>query len=620
VTLDGETPNPWQPIAAVGENLDPATVDPYHWISRALSDGPGDQIPVSIELRESATVLDISGLTCRPAHDHARFRTGRATAAAFAIALSDPRVVRIRDATPLSMQRPPRIPRQPQSEISKPDKTVERATASGPLLAMIDSGCPFAHTDLRRGNGLTRIVRLWDQGSGARFGGLGRTPLTYDYGLELQSHELDAAISAVRDAAGQVDEDACYRRCGYWPAYGRTSHGAHSLGMMASDRRFDGSPWDVPQRVQRVTSPAGESDIVFVQLPAEVLAAISVAALEHHAFDAVRYIIDTARELHHDHVVISFGFESWIGPHDGTSWFEQGIDAMIEEAAANQLRVDFVTVAGNGADRAVHAECSGPGPVELTLHVPPDNEATTLVEIWSGSGQPDLTVSLAPPRGSSSPPVGTGQAFAWSTSGGGAVAAIASCGSSVIGTGGHLLVVRIGPTCSVDSGQAAAPFGVWRMTLSCGTESIDKVHAYVGRSENPPDGSRRGRQAVFVGHDVKPAGSLNGHAGGRRACIAGACLSHRHLDRKGRGREASYSGRGPLRGGTERPLDYLVAVDGGIHHKGLLGIGNRSAVVSRLSGTSVAAPLAARDRANRVLPPAGSPAGVQAARPKIIDP
>jgi hypothetical protein len=137
---------------------------------------------------------------------------------------------------------------------------------------------------------------------------------------------------------------------------------------------------------------------------------------------------------------------------------------------------------------------------------------------------------------------------------------------------------------------------------------------------------RRHQQALFVQRTPQESHSdrlhtLNGHACGQRVSVAGAfhdasfpyadlpAFDNRDRPRRflvagdppGRAllhnRAAAYSGSGPSEGARLGP-DVSVTVEDGLAWPGAPSLGSTSAAVTRLSGTSTAAPLAARKAAD----------------------
>ena len=594
--------------------IDPTLVDPYLWLADAAgfadhAAASSGEFGVSVELHSGSDWPAAEGLRARTAHAGSRFFTAVATPAAYTRLASDKRVVRVQFAEAIRPRRARSLPdtdRMPPVTLATP-RLAQDGECGGVLLGMIDNGCPFAHRDLHR-NGQTRVLRLWDQNPRRTMAGLGESPKGFDYGTELTRAELAALMGAATDASGNIDEQACYLRASYEPVLRRTSHGAHSLGLFAAARRWDGRPSaKVPMRPSDPSSPSGSADIVFVQLPQELMDAVSVASLEQRSLDGLRYIYSVGKAKLCKRIVVSFGYESWVGPHDGSSWFEAAVDSLIEEARSNGVTLQVHLVAGNSKNRGTHVGIlDSVSSTDLYLTVPPTNEVPVFMEIWVPASMHDLAVHVSPPGGPESPAVTWGHAVAASSSGDAAVAVV-MCDSRVLGRNMRVVLVRIAPTRADAAGGATAPHGLWSCRLTCEKGSLAGVHAYIGRAEADAGSPRRAHQARFVGRTlaeqiVDENGTLNGHACGSRTTVVGVHYSEafpylKAPDRGFRGRSSRYSGAGPTNGDRQRP-NVTTAMEDGIYRFGVLSMGTRSACVYRMDGTSTAAPAWARSVAD----------------------
>ena len=206
------------------------------------------------------------------------------------------------------------------------------------------------------------------------------------------------------------------------------------------------------------------------------------------------------------------------------------------------------------------------------------------------------------------PPLRFGQAVAW-PSGPRAQLAVVMQRPADAQRAMHRVLVRIAPTRSMDARQAQAPHGQWTICLNNASGGVCGIHAYIGRVQADRQSPHRGRQAHFVGRRPSEragdlAGTLNGHACGPEVIVAGAHHANwfpyaRSPDGPLHGHSTQYSGAGPSRGARKQPFA-SVAVDDGVVHSGRLGAGTRSAGLTRMTGTSAAAPLLARCLADDV--------------------
>lgn len=625
---------PWHVLAPT--LLEPAAfakADPYLRMADAtafcdhLATPPAadTSIPVSVELKPGRPRPAIAGMAVPRAYPApARYFTARADAAAISALLVHADVARVQMAEGALPQRSRPLPRTPWSLASLGSVPPSSRTPSKLLLGVIDAGCPFAHAELRAPDGLsTRVVRYWNQDPG-----LGKVPESMGYGSELTDAELNALIARATDALGQVDEHACYLMAGADQALFRASHGAHALGLLAGARRYGGSP---PGCSFAVASPPGDpavasADIAFVQLPHKLLEASFPLAVQHHVMDALRYLLEIGHERKVSRIVVSFAFESWVGPHDGSTWLEQAVQDLMAAEAEQDAPVDLkvVFVAGNagargvregGASRrAVHRRLDD-GPADppstgrqasLTWHVLPDDQMLTYLELWvprAGGALADLRVEITPPGQPTLPSLGWGDAVAWPMPSRPGLCVVMDQSRTLGTSEADVVIVRISPTQVFDARQGAAPHGEWQARLTSGS-ALDSIHAYIGRATENLGAPHRGRQATLTRRDAAQRladrqGTLNGYANHPAAIVATACVGRACVQRGPRSRlqpfhAAPYAGIGPSRDGGRQGPTFGVAFEHGVYHLGLRGIGNRSAGTFRLIGTSVAGPLGAR--------------------------
>ena len=618
--------------------------DPYLALAQASDfadhGGHGSQPtwPVSVELVDgTASWPAHEGLQLHTGHLGATHVTGRATLEALHALGGHGGVRRVQLAAPLVPRRPwPQPPGLPAAApaLTRGLKSADGEAPAPVLLGVIDDGCPFAHPALRRADGQTlRVLRLWNQDPAAA-SVLG-APAGFDEGAEFTRADLEA----LRDAFSQrgvVDAAACYAAAGLPRLRHEASHGGHVLGLLAAARAHRGGV-KVPLATQGdglAVGTAQQADIAFVQLPGTVLQSVSVPALERHAYDGLRYLCNLAASQNYRRLVVVLAYESWLGPHDGSSWFESAVDHLLDTEAGGKappalrgLDVQLVMPAGNSRERAVHAQVDDTGTVSWQL--PPGNEDPTFLELWAPPVAGSLELCLVPPGGPPSPWLGWGQACCWVDEAGGQRAGLVLVPpGGRAGPRGHG-VLRLAPSAALGRG-AVAPAGTWTLHLRGDTDTLRGVHVRIARVGPGLALPRRNRQPQFVnrGPDTANAdrlNTLNGHACGQRVSVAGAMLGAQFpyldlpaLDARGhprryqapsvagtgritlRGRSAPYSGSGPTEGARLRPDASLAVEDSGLW-PGVLSLGTASAATFRLSGSSAAAPLWARELADRPL-------------------
>ena len=585
-------------------------------------------LPVSVELKKDATRPAIDGLTVPMAYAGSRFFTGRATPAAINALLADDAVERLQFAEGVLPQRPPRraLIQWAKRQISGlPPKDELEPTSL--LLGVIDAGCPFAHTELRTEDGKhTRVVNLWDQEAGPA-----APPKRMGYGQEFSRAELDQFMDMARTADGVVDEHACYLMAGADQVLAQASHGAHALGLLAGRHRINGQPGprsaDLTGPIRLLTDDASKADIAFVQLPRKLLNAAFPSAVQHHALDALRHLLCVAKDRGAKQLVVSFAFESWVGPHDGSSWFDSAIDDLLDTADIN-VEVTVVVVAGNAGSAGKHnsaaqplegvhlqvtgssSAATGRQEAEVYWRVQPDNQMVTYLELWVPNGKKaldDLSIEVTPPGGPRLPPVRWGDAVAWPEATHPALCIVMDQ-SKVLGRPADMVLLRLSPTRTFDARQCAAPYGEWSLRLSA-AGPLNAIHVYIGRASGNLGAQARGRQSRLTRRSlaqrkVDRAGTLNSFGDSPRVQVATACMALDSIYNGYRsdllpGLVMRYAGIGPSRDGKRIGPSFAVGFEYGPYHPGMIGIGNRSAATFRLIGTSVAGPLGARLRLDR---------------------
>jgi Subtilase family len=281
---------------------------------------------------------------------------------------------------------------------AQPIKNAQRkAQPLRDVVAVIDFGCPFLNPRYAKlhAPAATRLVALWDQGgavpSAATAAGGGPSsneawpwavPASLGHGRHIPQHLLQAMCSAVhapttgQGAAGALDEADAYRGINYlvdpddpqhriWLA----SHGAHVLDVAGGSLN--------PLTGQ--ADAASEANLVFVQLPSLTAGDSSGASLAGHLLDAVRYVLDLCDAR--ARVVINISYGSHAGPHNGTALIESALDELLQARADNFA---IVLAAGNSRQQACHAKRQvRPGrSALLRCAIAAGDTTDTFIETW----------------------------------------------------------------------------------------------------------------------------------------------------------------------------------------------------------------------------------------------
>jgi len=489
-------------------------------------------------------------------------------------------------------------------------KWVEPAPAplldGGPdrVLGIIDDGCPFAHRHYRTTGPAPFAVRfIWDQG-----GGGGPNP-PVNYGRGLLEGEL-ATLVGNATVGGVVDEEATYRASRLPGLRDATSHGAQVMSHATGNARPGRQP-NLP----------GRNDIAFVQLPPDALDEPAGRWMDHYALDGIHAISFYARRLFASparHVVVNLSYGPQTGPHDGTSIFEAAVDELTQKAQSEAWKLDVVVPSGNSHLLRAHAEFRLGATLDpLTWCLAPDSQVPSYLEIWppTGISLAELEVSLTSPTGETITAVDQTSVSSSTAT----VTAGPYCGKP----GQYLVLLVIAATARQQDSSLPDPWplavpGRWKVavTVRPGQAAAGTVDAYLARLDPNLGRKLRGRSgyldtptydprrylaasthlaepAAPPGTEVRARGSLNGIATGAKVQVAAGYVGSSQPPHGAR-KPSSYSSGGPSRGARSGP-DFAYPTDDSPVLRGRLAGGNRSGAVTRLFGTSFAAPMYALD-------------------------
>lgn len=503
------------------------------------------------------------------------------------------------------------------------------------VIAVIDFGCPFAHASLRSQSAAdeSRVRFFWKQDEPYDPNGtnnwlpiappgaaLSPQPPIFGYGAELRTGLLNALPDG---------EDLAYEHAPYATMASAASHGAHVLDVAAGwPNPLLGSPsaGALPDR-------AGQADIVFVQLPEVGVFDTSGGSMGVRILDALHYIALRTREA--ARVVVNISYGTFAGAHDGASILERAIDAFIESESRTRP-FEVVLPAGNSFNTACTATLTVlPGINAITQWViQPDDPTDSFLELWYDTRR-RVSVTLSGPGGIAVGPVTLGTSVHWPSSAapGGAmpIASIHHVANVTVDDAGQPVsqcaLISVAPTHSADGQRSEAPHGLWTVTV----EHDDKtdttpivVHARVERDDPVLDDRWLGRQSSLLvdpqedprveyppsgNAQVTKFGTLNTFAHGRRTWVVGGSRLN-GVDTSGTWDVeilAPYTAAGarfPSRGAP----DLVAPTDTSPVLSGRLAGGNRSGMVVRMNGTSVAAPQLTRALLNGAMTLAPLPA------------
>lgn len=486
------------------------------------------------------------------------------------------------------------------------------------ITAVIDDGIAFGNDVFRDGLASTRVeyVTILPEPPG----------VPPSVGIELYKAQIDALLAA-NTTAKLLDEDRFYQQAGlidfydgtFSPASLRRSHGTHVMGL-AAGYPMDAAPDDRPIICAilptRVTEDVSGGSI----LPSLIL------ALQRLTRQAARFRCEDGTR---PPAVFNFSYGNFAGPHDGTSPVARVIEDYFGDDSCQKLRM-FLP-AGNGNLSRTHAMLAFPGTANrpakaLDLVLMPDDRTASEVQMWMPYSASNplpkfVTVRVTTPDGLQSGPVGiaVGSYQALFDAGGHEVARLSFAFES-LPTKRGVITLSLNPTASLKPAPLA-PSGRWKIAVKPDKIAPDEgVQVWIERDDTLPGFRRGGRQPYFNNADyqrfnrfgaplpvdppgtdspVRRAGTLSGFACGPSPLVIGALT-------QSNGKMSDYSAAGPTTPPRDAPDAYRDGPDASARSddspvlRGVISAGSRSGSMVRLTGTSVAAPRAARYTVNQM--------------------
>jgi subtilisin family serine protease len=454
-------------------------------------------------------------------------------------------------------------PEAPADERRPADLT---ATGRGVVVGLVDWGCDFAHPDLRRADGRTRLLALWDQRPAAT--GLAQP---YGYGRILGPGQIN-------DALTQTDP---YAALGYHPGdfdAGLGAHGTHTTSIAVGNGRGGGPLGMAP-----------EADCVFVNMGKQEGTAGAPLGSSVELLEALHFIVGTAGDRP---CVINLSLGRHAGEHTGRTLVERAMDQLLAAGPGRSI----VQSCGNYCDRRTHSSWRlRPGEVRrFRVEVDAEDRTTNELDLWY-PGRDRLRIELRSTDGVLHTSVPRGER-ASVTADGREVARVYHRAFDP-NNGDHQCLIYFRPDPSGPS---------WEVTLVAEDVVDGRVHAWIER-----DSGCRTCQSRFPDNEADPATTIGTIANGYRTVAVGAYDAHRP-DRP----IARFSSSGPTRDGRQKPD--LVA-------PGVMVLGARSTPRDatpgpryvRMSGTSMAAP-AVTGTVALMFEAAGRPLGIEETRSALL--
>jgi len=263
----------------------------------------------------------------------------------------------------------------PESKVPIPQEAMrgermQRVTqqrGDGVIVGFIDTGIDFTHRSFRNDDGSSRILAIWDQGLTPDKNKGEGSPSPYNYGVLYSQKEIDDTL-----LSGSPKVNVRHRDI---PPF----HGTHVAGIAAGN----GHPSVASDGPVKYVGMAPSADIVVVANTRTQERNPGTLGDSADTFDAIRFIVDFAATAGKP-VVINHSWGDNIGPHDGSSLLDVGIDELI----AGPGKV-MVKSAGNEGNTGHHVQGDlndkkQPHRVEIDVpdvrDVPPPTDV--MVDFW----------------------------------------------------------------------------------------------------------------------------------------------------------------------------------------------------------------------------------------------
>ena len=517
------------------------------------------------------------------------------------------------------------VPAATAHETGAPREGLPQLRLGGTVAGFIDDGFAVAHHAFIDAQGQPRVAALWRQDpnlahtahtANTASSASPHTPADLAYGSEIRAAHIHAARMAHRHG-GLVDEDAVYRALGLGTLHqrcARASSTLHALDLNASHGT----------QVMGLGSAGHHHPLLAVQLDAATVADTSGGALSVRLLDAIAWMV--ARCAPDAALGINISFGALAGAHDGSSVLEYAIDQLLALRPHTQVFI----AAGNAYQARMHANGvlapRGAGGAQ-TLHwrVPPDDATPSFLELWLPPDAHAVSVTLQPPGRWPAATVRAGQALQLTDAQGRTLCAMVQPLRSATSIGSRCVLLALMPTAhgpharpASKAHSAVAPHGVWKITLTNHGRRAVAFDAWIERDDALP-GTRSGARASRFEDDpalplrhrydpdalhddparatpIRRSGSFNSLATGRRSVAVGGVRAHWQHPASA---NAPYSA--PLmdpdpqrvrRPDVRRNPGTVAITDESPVQGGVAAIGPRSGGMTRLSGTSAAAPQA----------------------------
>ncbi|MBC8162633.1 MAG: S8 family serine peptidase, partial [Roseiflexaceae bacterium] len=342
----------------------------------------------------------------------------------------------------------------------------------GVIIGVIDTGIDLWHPAFRRADGRSAVIELWDQTLSPVASE--QHPAGFGYGVVYDQAQINQALAAGRSTALLRHRDT-------------HGHGTHVASIAAgSALPYQG------------IAPA--TDLIVVATSSDAKALGDSA----RTLDAIRYVYARAAKLGRP-AVVNLSLGSYLGPHDGTSLLERGIDALL--AAPGRA---LIKAAGNAGGAGCHASGSLKRNQTAVLPIEVAGGADATIDVWyAAAGRFEIIVGT--PDGTATAPVGGDEVRELFLPNGNQVAISSILDNPANGDNRIYLVLGAGSRGNLEAGR-------WTVTLQAKQRrGAARFDAWIERGSAPP------RFAASIA-DERMTVSVPGTA---RRCIAVAAFADR---------------------------------------------------------------------------------------------
>jgi subtilisin family serine protease len=384
---------------------------------------------------------------------------------------------------------------------------------AGVVVGIIDSGIDYTHEAFRRSDGTSRILAIWDQGLAPQAGE--SNPANFSYGVEYQKSAIDTALTSPNPLTVVRHQDLQIPNDGF--------HGTHVAGISAGD----GSVAGQSRPAFTFVGVAPEADIVVVANTRGRAAGERGLGDSADTLDAIRYIFDLAASLGRPAVVNQSQGDN-IGPHDGTSLLERGIDNLLGGPGRAMVKS-----AGNEGVQNRHASSTLTAgvPQSVSFAVPANQGTPVTIDLWYG-GPDRFDISITPPNGVAGAAVSPGSSTTVALANGNQ--AFVDSDLNDPGNGDNRIFVVLSR-----GGNATVQAGTWSITIQGTTVTLGQWDAWI----------QRDARGQFLPPFQNPARTVSVPGTAREVITAGSYVTRG----AGVGSISSFSSLGPTRDGRQAP-------------------------------------------------------------------